>query len=175
MQNFLAISAMGANRTDPVEPLLKAIRECGCNIMESRVSVIGDRCAIIMLLSGTWDTIAKIEPLLTKLEDELDIKFLVQRTSAREPEIKLMPYAVEVVAADQVGLVHQIVRFFIQRKIYIGNLYSENYTAAHTGTRMFSLHMTVSIATDISIAAIRNEFIDFCDQLNLDAVMEPVK
>ena len=40
---------------------------------------------------------------------------------------------------------------------------------------MFSLHMTISVPTDISIAAMRNEFMDFCDQLNLDAIMEPVK
>jgi len=175
MQNFLAISAIGANRADLLEPLLKAIRECGCNITESRMSVIGDRCAIIMLLSGTWDAIAKIEPLLTRLEEKLDINFLVQRTSTRESRRELMPYAIEVVAVDQVGLVHQIVQFFIHRKINIEDLYSGNYTATHTGTQMFSLHMTLSIPINISIATIRNEFIDFCDQLNLDAVMEPVK
>lgn len=166
---------MGANRAGLVEPLVKAVRECGCNIAESRMTVIGDRLAIMMLLSGPWDAIAKIENLLSRLEGDLDITFLVQRTKARESERELMPYAVEVVAVDQVGLVHQIAQFFARRNINIEDLYSGNYAAAHTGTQMFSLHMTISIPTDVSISAMRNEFMDFCDQLNLDAIMEPVK
>ena len=40
---------------------------------------------------------------------------------------------------------------------------------------MFSLHVTISVPTNTSIAALRGEFMDLCDQLNLDAVMEPVK
>ncbi|MGE4616055.1 MAG: glycine cleavage system protein R [Gammaproteobacteria bacterium] len=175
MQNFVAISAIGANRPGLIEPLVKTISECGCNIVESRMSVLGDRIAIMMLLSGTWDAIAKIENLLARLESDLEITLVSQRAKTREPEHDLMPYAVEVVAVDQSGIVHQIAQFFSRRRINIEDLYSGNYAAAHTGTPMFSLHMTVSIPTDISIAALRNEFMDFCDQLNLDAIMEPVK
>ncbi len=139
------------------------------------MSVLGDRIAIMMLLSGTWDAIAKIENLLARLESDLEFTLIAQRAKTREPEHDLMPYAVEVVAVDQTGIVHQIAQFFAQRRINIEDLYSGNYAAAHTGTPMFSLHMTISIPIDISIAALRNEFMDFCDQLNLDAIMEPVK
>ncbi len=107
--------------------------------------------------------------------DNVHITLVAQRAKTREPEHDLMPYAVEVVAVDQTGIVHQIAQFFAQRRINIEDLYSGNYAAAHTGTPMFSLHMTISIPIDISIAALRNEFMDFCDQLNLDAIMEPVK
>ncbi len=44
-----------------------------------------------------------------------------------------------------------------------------------TGAKMFSLHMMVNIPSDSSIASIRGDFIEFCDRLNLDAIMEPVK
>jgi glycine cleavage system transcriptional repressor len=40
---------------------------------------------------------------------------------------------------------------------------------------MFSLHMTISVPTNLYIAGLRGEFMDFCDHLNLDAIMEPVK
>ncbi|MGR8920390.1 MAG: glycine cleavage system protein R [Gammaproteobacteria bacterium] len=175
MQNFLAISAMGTNRPGLVEPVVKAFRECGCSIAESRMAVMGDRFTLMVLLSGTWDAIAKIENLLPRLEDELDIAFVAQRAGMREPAHDLMPYAVEVIAVQQVGMVHQIAQFFTQRDVNVEDMYSGNYAAAHTGTPMFSLHMTISIPTDISIAAMRSEFMDFCDQLNLDAIMEPVK
>jgi glycine cleavage system transcriptional repressor len=40
---------------------------------------------------------------------------------------------------------------------------------------MFSLHMTISVPSNTSIAALRGEFMEFCDRLNLDSIMEPVK
>ena len=86
-----------------------------------------------------------------------------------------MPYAVEVVAVDDLGIVHEMVQFFAARAIGIEDLYSGTYTAAHTGASMFSLHMTIGVPTDISIASLRGEFMEFCDQLNLDSIMEPVK
>ena len=40
---------------------------------------------------------------------------------------------------------------------------------------MFALHMTIGIPGDASIASVRGEFMDFCDDLNLDAMLAPVK
>jgi glycine cleavage system transcriptional repressor len=40
---------------------------------------------------------------------------------------------------------------------------------------MFSMTMTVSVPTDTIIGQLRGDFLEFCDQLNLDSVMEPVK
>lgn len=175
MQNYVAISAIGANRTKIIEPFVQAIRDCGCSIVDSRITVLGDRLAMMMLLSGNWDAIAKIENLLPRLEQQLQISTIAERTEPRKPEANLMPYAVEVVAVDNVGIVHEITQFFSAHDIKIEDLFSGTYAAAHTGTQMFSLHMTVAIPTDVSIASIRGEFMEFCDQLNLDSIMEPVK
>ncbi|MCP4126884.1 MAG: glycine cleavage system protein R, partial [Gammaproteobacteria bacterium] len=35
--------------------------------------------------------------------------------------------------------------------------------------------MTVGIPSSIHIATLRDEFMEFCDGLNLDAVLEPLK
>jgi glycine cleavage system transcriptional repressor len=35
--------------------------------------------------------------------------------------------------------------------------------------------MSVDIPANTQISALREEFMEFCDQLNLDAVIEPVK
>jgi glycine cleavage system transcriptional repressor len=175
MQNFIAISVIGTNRPGLLEAFSKAIRDCGCSIVDSRMTVLGDRCAMMMLLAGTWDAIAKIESSLSRLENQLQIKAISQRTEARKRTGNLMPYAIEVVAVDQVGIVHEITQFFSQRDIWIEDLHTGTYAAAHTGTPMASLHMTISVPTDLSIAGLRGEFMDFCDQLNLDAIMEPVK
>ncbi|MGQ0592699.1 MAG: glycine cleavage system protein R [Gammaproteobacteria bacterium] len=175
MQNHFVISALGNNRPGLVHQLSKAVKDCGCNILDSRMAVLGGEFAVILLLAGTWDAIAKIESMIPRLEDSLDLTLISRRTEIREKVANLMPYAVEVVASDRPGIVHDIAQFFSSRDINIEELFTGSYSAAHTGTPMFSLHVTISVPTNTSIAALRGEFMDLCDQLNLDAVMEPVK
>ena len=64
---------------------------------------------------------------------------------------------------------------FQSRGIDIAELSTRSYAAAHTGAPMFSVQMIVHVPSRIHIAALREEFMDFCDHLNLDAILEPVK
>jgi glycine cleavage system transcriptional repressor len=52
---------------------------------------------------------------------------------------------------------------------------TRSFAAAHTGAPMFSVQMVVHIPSKIHVAALREEFMDFCDQHNLDAILEPMK
>jgi len=72
-------------------------------------------------------------------------------------------------------VVHDISRFMSEHDMEIQDMYTTTYQPLQSGTTMFSLHMTVSIPVDASISALRGEFLDFCDRLNLDAIMEPAK
>jgi hypothetical protein len=44
-----------------------------------------------------------------------------------------------------------------------------------TGTPMFSMNMTISVPASVNIGRLRDEFTRFCDELNLDATLEPVR
>ena len=76
---------------------------------------------------------------------------------------------------DHPGIVCDITEFFFRRNINIEDVYSSTYPAPHTGASMFTLHMTVGIPSDTAIATLRGEFMDFCDDRNLDAMLAPVK
>ena len=65
--------------------------------------------------------------------------------------------------------------FFSDKNINIEDMTTSSYAAAHTGTPMFSVRMNIGIPADIHIAALRDEFMDFCDSMNIDAVLEPIK
>jgi glycine cleavage system transcriptional repressor len=175
MQNFLTLAAVGTNRPNLVEALCKAIRDAGCSIQDSRMATLGSEMSFMGLLAGTWDAIAKLENSLPRLEESLGLSVIAKRTTPAAKQGDKIPYAVEVISADRVGIAYEMVHFFTQREIHIEDMYSSSYAAMHTGTRMFSLHLTISIPTDLSIAGLRGEFMDFCDHLNLDSIMEPVK
>ena len=76
---------------------------------------------------------------------------------------------------DHPGIVHHLASFFSKRDINIEDMSTSSYAAAHTGTPMFSVQMTVGIPSTIHIATLRDEFMEFCDSMNLDAVLEPIK
>ena len=44
-----------------------------------------------------------------------------------------------------------------------------------TGADMFSAQITIGVPADMHIAALRDDFLEFCDHLNLDAIMDPMK
>ena len=98
-----------------------------------------------------------------------------KRTEPKRMGKELLPYAVDVVGLDQPGIVHNLSGFFATRKVEIGEVSTRSYAAAHTGAQMFSVQMFINVPGGVHIAALREEFMEFCDQLNVDAIMEPVK
>lgn len=175
MQNYLVVSALLENSSDIIRTFSKLSKTSGCSIMDSRFSALGKEISVTLFLSGTWDAIAKVEDMLDKLGEEHETRILTKRTKPDDLRGDSMPYAVDVVGVDQAGMIFDIANFMASNDLAIQEMSSNTYKAAQTGAKMFSLHMTVNIPLDSSIAAVRGDFIDFCDRLNLDAIMEPVK
>ncbi len=175
MDTLLVLTAIGPDRPGLVDTLSEQIAASGCEIDESRMSVLGCEFAVLMLITGNWSGLAKLESLARRLEEQLGLRIQIDRTQQRLRDGPFIPYAVEVVTVNRPGVVNEVAHFFALRKINIEDVFSGTYPAPHTGTRMFSLHLTVAVPGDLSLANLRGEFMDFCDALNLDAMLAPVK
>jgi glycine cleavage system transcriptional repressor len=173
--HHLVLAALGEDRTGLIDEFSRAILQSGCTISDSRMAVLGGDFALLLQVAGNWNNIAKLEDQLPGLEQRLGLTVTAHRTRERTGGRDLLPYGVDVVALDQPGIVHNLARFFSRRDINIQEMVTTGYAAAHTGTPMFSVHLTVEIPATLQISALREEFMEFCDQLNLDAVIEPVK
>ena len=158
-----------------MEQFARSLRDMGCSITESRMALLGSEFALLTMVAGTWDAIAKAEDQLPRLARELKVQMHWRRTGPRKPAKAQMPYAIDVVCSDRIGVVHDIAKFIADNDIQIQDMYTNSYLAMHTQTQMFSVHMTINVPTDVSISSLRGDFMDFCDRLNLDAIMEPVK
>ena len=174
-KNYLVVSALGQDKPGLVNDFSRAVLESGCNVEDSRMTVLGGEFAIILLVSGNWSSIAKLESSLPALGERLGMTVISKRTDERKVKDRFLPYAVDVISIDHPGIVHHLANFFSSRDINIENLDTSSYAAAHTGTAMFAVHMTVGIPAEQHIATLREQFMDFCDDLNLDAIMEPIK
>ncbi len=174
-KTYLVISALGEDHPGIVNQLSKAVLEHDCNIEDSRMTVLGGEFAAMLLVEGKWNTLAKIENALPELERQLGMTIISKRTGQRSVSGDLLPYAIDVVCMDHPGIINNLAGFFADRNINIEDMATSTYAAAHTGTTMFAVHMTVGIPANVHIAGLREEFMDYCDALNLDAVLEPLK
>ncbi len=175
MSQLIVLSAVGTDQPGVVQAISKAILDCGGNIEESRMTALGEEFAVLMLISGNWHTSAKLETALKKLETSKNLSISLKKTGARREHEESIPYGVDVVCLDQPGIVYHLSEFFAVRNMEICDLATRRYAAPHTGAPMFAVQMTVSIPAATSIAQLRDEFLDLCEQLNLDAIFEPVK
>ena len=173
--NQLVLSALGEDKPGLIDELSRCVMNSGCSILDSRMVVLGGNFALLLQVGGNWNNIAKLENQLAGLESSLGLTITSQRTAGRTGGDDVLPYGVDVVALDQPGIVHNLATFFSQRQINIQEMMTACYPAAPSGTPMFSVHMSVDIPASTQISSLREEFMEFCDQLNLDAVIEPVK
>lgn len=172
-ENHLVISALGEDRPGIVNELSRLIYDCRCNIVDSRMTVLGGEFAVILLVSGDGDGMAELRAALPGLQKRLDLTLISRETAARAPRPDQVPYLVHAVAIDHPGIVHQLANFFSSRHINIENLGTDSYAAPHTGAPMFAITMQVNVPAALRIAELREHFLAFCDELNIDATMEP--
>ena len=158
-----------------VQDLTKVVLSCGGNIEESRMTTLGSEFAMLLLVSGNWHTLGRLEQDLDKLCESGDLTISIKKTNAKAVDENRMPYAVDVVALDQQGIVFNLADFFASRDIEIADVATRSYAAAHTGAPMIAVQMTVNVPSSIHVAQLRDDFLDLCDRLNFDAILEPVK
>jgi glycine cleavage system transcriptional repressor len=65
MPQRIVISAIGNDRTGVVQDLTRVVLACGGNIEESRMTTLGSEFAMLLLVSGNWHTLSRLEMIST--------------------------------------------------------------------------------------------------------------
>ncbi len=172
--HFLVISAIGTDKPGIVNELARACARNQCSIIDSRMTVLGGEFAVMMMASGAQAGITALEQQIPPLAEALGLTTIVKRTIPRQLK-PAIAFNVNVIALDNPGIVHEIANFFSSQHINIDDLETGTYAAPHTGTRMFSLDMKITVPPTVKIAVLREDFLTFCDNLNLDASIDPVR
>lgn len=175
--NQLVISAIGSDRPGIVNQLSQLIVNNNGNIDDSRMTVLGGEFAIILQISGSDSELQNIEKILNQEAASLELNIITKLTnnkslSENNALEKKIPYIVEVLAMDNPGIVYKLTDFFSSREINIQSLQTDRYSAPHTGTQMFAIEMVITVPQTIIINELRDDFLDLCEDMNLDASIE---
>ena len=177
MKQFLAISAVGKDRPGLAHDLVRTIADCGASITDSRMLPLGGEFAMQLLVAGNWHAVARLESELDAPgRDRADSLLQLKRTEPRGLREDHIPYSIDVIGPDQPGIVAGLAGFFTGRQYRDSpRSPSRSYAATQTGAAMFAVQMMINVPARLPIAQLREDFMDYCDSQNLDAILEPVK
>ncbi len=171
----LAITVLGKRQSQYIEPILAAVSRCKCSVAEIRSTDLAESTAAYLLIEGNWNHIAKLENLLETLQKQLKIHIHKARQEKTGTPKSGLPYTLEAMSLDQNDIILSIVTFLAERNIAIEEIKGYRYPAPYIQTPVFSTQLIIIIPSEQRLLQLREDFLDFCDQLNLDAILEPIK
>ena len=172
-EQFLVISALGANPMDLTNVLCRASHENRCSVMTSRMTRHGECCSLVLQITGNWDALARLETCLTGLAKKHNFTINVVRSAALENRPQALPYVVYVSSAYRSDIASEMCQFFIDHNVELENLTLDTYQAPQTCGTMLNATFTVTLPAGVQISWLRDQFLDFADAINLDALIEP--
>lgn len=172
---ILAITVLGNNQSYCITDILPAIRDSRCSILEIRTSRLAQTYAAYLLIQGNWNQIAKFESSLEAIQKKTEIKIHTFRPDPKEKIKDFVPYSLETLSLDRNNVIESISTFLCDRDIEIEEITGSSYQAPYIQTSLFSTRFIILIPPELRLLSLREEFLDFCDQLNIDAILEPIK
>src|SRR5262245_30196528 len=108
MKKYLVLCAIGTDRPGLVRDLAKSIADLGCNVSDSRMTVLGSEFTLMMLADGSWNAIAKLETQASALGKKLDLVLNAYRTEGRAPREDMLSYVVDIATLDRPGMLGDV-------------------------------------------------------------------
>jgi glycine cleavage system transcriptional repressor len=171
----LTITALGNKSTHFIAEILATISSCQCNVLDLKSSNLAQSTATYLLVDGDWNQIAKVENLLDILQKQLEIQINTLRPEPSTKKPTSLPYSLETISIDRHNVLEDITNFLYEREISIEDIRASSYPAPYIQTLVFSTKLIILIPPQVRLLVLREEFLDFCDTLNIDAIFEPIK
>lgn len=175
MTSYLSIACLGANHSGLSEELINAIVERGCDIEDCRVFPLGSQLSANLLVRGNWSALGRLESALPGLSERfaLDINFARSERRPHAPQYRA--YGVEVIAPRQRQLLPRLLLFFNEHGSMVSEISAQEFESTHTGAAMCNLQLMVNVQLSEHPPALRESFMDLCDELSADGILDPVK
>src|SRR2546421_10824322 len=104
----LILTAIGPDQVGLVQNISKFITGQGCNIEDSKMAVFAGEFAIIVLISGDAEGLAKISQNYRQIEKETGLSIAIKSPVQRKTAEYFLPYKLVASCMDHPGIVYHI-------------------------------------------------------------------
>ena len=169
----IVLTAIGEDRPGIVSELTQLVSDCHCNIIDSRIAILGCEFTFIMLLSGDMSAISRIEHGLPTKAMELGLLTMMKRTASHTPSEFCAGYTLEYTGIDTPGTLSKVTRFFADSNISICSLKSDTFDEL-VDTKM-RCEIEFNIPVDVDIDQFKVSFENLSHTLNVDYIYKRIR
>jgi glycine cleavage system transcriptional repressor len=175
MQKFAVLTAIGGDRPGLVDKVSRFILQCGCNVEDSRMAILGGEFAMLIQVSGEEAAIEKLLQGATGEGHRAGLSLQAHPTTGPDgvPRADSIPYQVTAYSMDHPGIVQRVSHFLAEREINIRALDTHLSYAPHTGQPLFSLQALVDVPAAANVAEIRRGLEAIGAEENIDIQIKP--
>lgn len=173
MKKYFALSAIGKDRPGIVAEVTGLIYECGGNLEDSSMTLLGDQFALLILLSGSGEEfLYRLSLGCKRLEWEKHLSILLtplgERITISKPTELGDIYELATIGLDRMGIVYHISRLLADKNINIIDLHTKTTPSPESGTPLFTMKMLIQVPKEVSPDMLREELNHLGAELAID-------
>ncbi|MFI3245593.1 MAG: ACT domain-containing protein [Ferrimonas sp.] len=166
MSQYLAITAMGTDRPGLVYALAQLIGQCECDIIDSRVAIFGNEFTIIMLVSGAYSDIARLESEFPLKAAQLELMTICKRTSEHLQQSFSSHLIATFEGQDKRGTMQHLTQFMVDHGLNIRGFSSHVDKAQNRGC-IQRIELRVTMGADINLDELQQSLTTYAQQFGL--------
>ncbi|WP_214214234.1 ACT domain-containing protein [Rosenbergiella australiborealis] len=164
----LVITALGSDRAGIVNTITRHVSQCGCNIEDSRLALLGGEFTFVMLLSGSANAINMIESTLPIKGAELELLIVMKRTPTGCTPVRHEGFSLSVEVPDSPRIIERFTALLTHHQMHIAEL----MTRAHPGTpAMLSIRIHAYGSSSRAVVDLEKNFQQLCYELSAKGVL----
>jgi glycine cleavage system transcriptional repressor len=177
MKRWSVLTAIGSDRPGLVADLARLIYDCGANLEDSRMTILGTDFAVILLCSApSPEAIDKLAVGAKRLERDHGLTILLRsldggpRPPVPAPGTKL--YRIEAAGEDRAGIVAGLCRVLADRGVNIAELATHSRPGPG-GSPHYEMSLRVEVPETLDTRALRDALEREADRLVIDVALMP--
>lgn len=171
MSNHLVVTALGSDSPGIVSKFARLASECDCDIVDSRMAIFGNEFTLIMMISGAWASITKMETSLPALSVELGLLTVMKRTSKHTPLNFVSRLLVTFNGKDQRGTMGRLTQFLADRSLDLAAVRS-HAEENQDGEPVQNVSLTINVPEKVDIEKLELSLNQLASEMNLSCNIE---
>lgn len=170
MKQQFIISAVGPNIVGVVARVSKEIHDCGCNIEDSGMKVMGGHFALMIQLTGDSPNLRnELEKACERLREKSGLVFALFAMEAADQtnlEPPLPNYELRVKGVDRVGIVYRTSQLLASRNINILDMRTSLAPSEGDNSPVFTMKTRILVPESISRESLRRDIESLAEDIN---------
>jgi len=171
MSNHLVVTALGTDHPGIVSKFARLASECDCDIVDSRMALFGNEFTLIMMLSGSWASITKMETNLPSLSVELELMTVMKRTSKHTAQNYISRLEVTFNGSNQRGTMKKITQFLADRSLDLAAVRS-HADEDDQGDPSQNVFLTINVPEKVDLDKLETSIKELADEVALDCTIK---